>query len=146
MAVVFRNLQKQPCGKNSQLGLGMAGWLVVILLIGLAASQVFKLAPSYIDNYTIRSELKKLALAPGGVESLSLQEVRSSINSSFLVNGIRDDDIPKALDVKKSDGRTIININYEKRIKMFYNIDVVMTFNNQLDSKFPNKCCDPIGE
>ncbi|GAB2189478.1 DUF4845 domain-containing protein [Sessilibacter sp. MAH2] len=145
MAVVFRNLQKQPCGKNSQLGLGMAGWLVVILLIGLAASQVFKLAPSYIDNYTIRSELKKLALAPGGVESLSLQEIRSSINNSFLVNGIRGD-IPQALDVKKSDGRTIININYEKRIKMFYNIDAVMTFNNQLDSKFPNKCCDPIGE
>lgn len=145
MAVVIRNLQKQPCGKNSQLGMGMAGWLVVILLIGLTASQVFKLAPSYIDNYTIRSELKKLALAPGGVESLSQQEIRSTINNSFLVNGIRGD-IPKALDVKKVDGRTIININYEKRINMFYNLDVVMTFNNQLDSKFPNKCCDPIGE
>jgi hypothetical protein len=132
-------------GPKSQLGMGMSSWLIIVVIVGLMASQLFKVIPSYIDNQTLRSKLQELAFTPEGVESKSLSELRSTLNNSLRINNIRD--VPNdSIEIKRQDGRVVININYEKRIPMFFNVDVLLTFKNQLDSKFPDKCCDPIGE
>lgn len=132
-------------GPKSQLGMGMSSWLIIIVIIGLFATQLFKVIPSYLDNQTLRSKLEELAITPEGIESKSLGELRSTLNNSLRINNIRD--LPNdAIEIKRQDGRVVININYEKRIPMFSNVDVILTFKNQLDSKFPDKCCDPIGD
>ncbi len=144
MSLNVHKRAKYPSLK-SQLGMGMSSWLVVIVIVGLVASQAFKIVPSYIDNQTLRSKLQELAITPEGIESKSVSELRSNLSNTLRINNIRD--IPNDnIEVKRQDGRVIININYEKRIPMFFNVDVLLTFNNQLDSKFPDKCCDPIGK
>jgi hypothetical protein len=47
----------------------------------------------------------------------------------------------KALNVERRQEKTIISVNYETRIPFLANIDVVVKFDNVLDSSRPDECC-----
>ncbi len=125
-----------------QAGMGMYSWLIVILIIGIVLFQVFKLIPSYTESYYISSKLKELARHPGGVEELSSREIRNQMVKYFTVNNVSKA-VSDSLDITRKDSRVIINMQYENRVPLFLNIDVVMKFHHQLDSQFPGDCCTP---
>ncbi|WP_317929366.1 DUF4845 domain-containing protein [Halioxenophilus sp. WMMB6] len=134
-------MREYQIGKISkQQGLGMVGWLVIVLICGLTFSQVLKLFPAYLENWGLSGELKKMAELPNGVESLSVSEIKKRMQNYYLVNRVSTE-AKKSLTIRRDEGRLIVEMPYERRVHMFWNIDVVLDFHLQLDSKFPNVCC-----
>ena len=125
---------------NNQRGLSFGGWLVVILIVGIVLMQLFKLFPAYAESLTLSSEMKKIAELDGGVERLSNREIRTRLQNFFRVNSVSKE-ASDSLKVTRSEGRVLVDMAYERRVEMFYNIDAVLSFHYQIDSKSPQECC-----
>ncbi|MBX2859028.1 MAG: DUF4845 domain-containing protein [Cellvibrionaceae bacterium] len=119
-------------------------WFLALSLFGFALLCLFRIGPSYLNNRYVVSALEGLAQEPD-LHELSRTEIQSKITSFAVINGLRDPEVNSFKIVKES-RRTLVNSEYEKRVNFLYNIDLVMTFKNQLDSSNVEACCSYIVE
>ena len=116
-------------GMRAQLGMGMIGMLVVMLIGGLLLTCVVKMAPVYLGNWNIQSILGDLESQFEGVGALKKEDIVKKISKRMnvdMVDVITMDDVV----VKKESGVYMVTANYEKRVKLIGNVDLVMVFNN----------------
>ncbi|MDO3384108.1 DUF4845 domain-containing protein [Gilvimarinus algae] len=128
---------------SSQRGLSSIGWLLVIIVVVFACMCAAKLTPVYLENYYIVNGLK--ALAENNEESLkrmSRAEITRKLESYFSINSVRSPGAKELEFIQNSKGIVIVN-QYETRVPLIANIDVVMSFHNVLDSSNPDQCCEP---
>ena len=103
--------------------------MLFYFLVGiLVVTSVLKLGPLYVENWTVRKFLDTIASEP---EALAKGEsgVREAIRKHIGVNEIytlKDEDVA----IETTDTDIVVNINYEIRVPFFYNIDVVLKFDN----------------
>ncbi len=124
-----------------QQGLSAIGWLFVITIFGFSILVASKLGPFYLDNRFVVATLESLAEDPE-LPRMAPSEIRTKLNKIFKVNNIRGKAANSVKVVKNTD-KTLVSINYEERIHLLLNIDVLLTFTNVLDSSKPNDCCTP---
>ena len=94
----------------------------------LAVTSVLKLGPVYLENWTVRQFLNTIASEPEALakgESGVLEAIRKhkGVNENYT---LKDEDIA----IETTDTDIVVNINYEVRIPFFYNIDVILKFDN----------------
>ena len=121
-------------------GLSAIGWLFVISVFGFSLLVATKLGPHYLDNRFVVATLKTLADNPE-FPRMAPNDIRSRLSKTFSINNIRGTAVG-AVKVVKNSKNTLITINYEERINLVHNIDVVLTFNSLLDSARPGECCN----
>jgi hypothetical protein len=117
--------------KYRQNGMTGLGWLTVLFLIGFFALLTFKLAPTYLENYSVKSILKSFEEEPL-ITQKSKNDIRKMVMSRLTTNGIRDIKKDKVEIVKKP-GLLNIKIDYFVRKPMVGNIDVIMSFNEEVE-------------
>ncbi len=111
-----------------QRGLGAIGWLVLVFVFGSLLTLGLKVVPIYTDNATIERILDGLAAEPE-MGSKSTGAIDKIIKARFHVNNIRDFDYSKNLTiVRNNDGARII-LDYEVRVPLVYNLDLIASFN-----------------
>lgn len=130
-------------GKYQQ-GMSATGWLIVLLVAGFTLTCLFRMVPAYVDNRYIQQGLMSLAEEGQRIEELSPEEIRRRIGRFFQMNNVRSQS-EKSVEVERRQDNTVVTMNYEVRVPIIYNIDVVMTFNNEWDSSRPHECCTPAG-
>jgi hypothetical protein len=130
----MRSLQKQQ-------GLSALGWLFVISVFGFGLLLGTKLGPHYLDNRFVVATLQSLADDPE-FPRMTPSEIRSKLQKTFSINNIRGK-ATEAVKVTKNSDATLVAIEYEERIPIYGNADVVLTFNSVLDSRQPKSCCKP---
>jgi hypothetical protein len=118
-------------GINSQRGMTTTSALFTVFLVGFFLTIIFKLAPHYLDNRIIQSAMDQVGQSD--INGKSNTEIRRKIGDFFTINSIRDIDIRDVV-IARGDSGTRISLDYEKRIEMFGNIDVVLKFSNYHDS------------
>lgn len=124
---------------KQQKGLSAIGWLFVISVFGFSLLVVSKLGPHYLDNRFVVSTLKSLGDDPE-FPRMSVSDIRTKLSKTFSINNIRGK-ATQSVKVVKNAQKTLVSIVYEERIDLLHNIDVVLTFNNVLDSTKPDECC-----
>ena len=127
---------------SRQKGAGMVAWLILIAIAGTIIFQIFKLVPHYMESLTVDGELRSLAETTEGLESLTNREIKQKLAAFYRVNNVSSE-VEKGTTITRKDGDVIIDMEYEHRIPMLSNIDVVLSFKKHLNSKFPHKCCSP---
>jgi len=124
---------------KQQQGLSAIGWLFVISVFGFSLLVASKLGPHYQDNLFVVSTLKTLGDDPE-FPRMSVSDIRTKLSKTFTLNNIRGK-ATQAVKVAKNSKKTVVTIAYEERVNLAHNIDVVLTFNNVLDSTKPGDCC-----
>ncbi len=114
-----------------QRGMTSMGWLIVLALIGFFSLLTIKMAPVYLEHYSIKTVLKSLRDEPN-ITRKTTGEVRRLIMKRLDINGVYDLD-SKAVRVKRDDGVMHVDITYEVRKPMMGNVDVVMAFSDQVE-------------
>ena len=115
-----------------QQGASALGILFTITMVLFAASTAIKVTPLYTDNYTIKGALDALDEQPG-ITKMSSRKVSSLLMNSLRVNNvhnIKSEDIV----IKKEKGRLTVNIDYEVRLDLVQNIDLLFSFENQFEA------------
>lgn len=118
------------------------GWLLVLLLAGFVVMCLFRMVPAYVDNRYIQQGLLSLANEGQRIDEMSADEIRRHIGRFLQMNNVRSQS-EKSVSVERRQDRTLVSMNYEVRVPVIYNIDAVMTFNNEWDSSRPHECCTP---
>lgn len=131
--------------RYSQRGLSSVGWLSVLLAAGFLLTCAFKMVPAYADNVFVKDALKSLREfedTDRGYAGMTDREIRSRLSSYYQMNNVRGEPT-KHLDIERKNDRVLVNVDYEIRVPLFYNVDVVMAFQNQFDTARPEECCKP---
>ena len=105
--------------------------MFISLIIGVMAWVSLKIIPLYMDNSTIRATIKPLAHDRSLADS-SYDEIVFLIKKRLNINSVRwvtSDDI----EFVEEENYTQVRIDYEKRIKMISNIDLILTFENRVN-------------
>lgn len=123
-----RDMASRP---RRQRGMAMIQWLVLILIVGGTATMAIRTVPHYIDFYTMVSVVE--ALPKDRVHVMSKQKIRESLKKRFKINNIREFDLTKIVAIERKRGVTAVTLEYEIREHLFYNVDVVLSFNQRFD-------------
>jgi hypothetical protein len=117
--------------RNKQSGMTTVSTLFLVAIVGFFFTVIFKLAPHYLDNRMIQATIDQVG--ESDINGKSDTEIRNTIANFFTINNIREVNIA-TIAIARADSATRISLDYEKRIEMFGNVDVVLSFSNQYDS------------
>jgi len=110
-------------------GLSILFTIVVIVFFGATG---LKLTPVYLDNFTVKGALDALGEQPG-ITKMSRSKIKSVLMKQLQINNVRNiknEDIV----VNKEKGRLTVNIDYEIRMDLIQNIDLLVSFENQFEA------------
>jgi len=116
---------------DRQRGMTGTGWLVVLALIGFFSMLIMKLAPVYMEHYSIKTVLASLENEPM-ITKKSVRDIKRLIKKRLTVNGVYEMD-KDALKIKKQGGVMKIEITYEVRKHMMGNVDALVSFSDKLE-------------
>jgi len=116
---------------HHQKGMTAIGWLLVLGLIAFFTLITLRLVPAYMEFGKVTSVLESLKDEPG-ITGKTRSEIIRMVSKRFDVNDVYNVD-PKLVEVKKDKGVLKVSINYERREHLFANVDVVTTFDKQVE-------------
>jgi hypothetical protein len=120
----------------SQQGLSMTGWMAVLFVVAIFVTCAVKIMPLYLDAWTARTAIENV-VAKQREKTESIRAIRSAISRQFIANRVEVVKIKK-VKINKTKGKIVIDANYEKREPLFYNIDVVVKFDDLVFEITPN--------
>ncbi len=126
-----------------QRGLGMLQWALVIAVAGFFLLFAFKVVPLYAENRYVESALRSLETGGEKVGEMTDAEIRKKLGNFYMINNVRSEGPTKNIKIDRRSEDLLITIDYETRVPLFYNIDLVLSFQNHLDSARPGQCCKP---
>jgi len=131
--------------ERDQQGMALFPMLLVLCIGGLIFLCVSRMAPAYMDNQYAETALKGLDNPEGRLDELTASQVKKQLSAFFIVNRVNNQ-IEKSLKLHERQEKLLVTLDYEVRVPILYNVEVVMTFKNHWDSSRPDDCCKAEGE
>ncbi len=116
---------------HHQRGMTAIGWLLVLGLIAFFTLITLRLLPLYLEYSKVSSVFESLADEPG-IGTKPRRGIIILVTKRFDINDVRKVS-PKLIKVSKEKGVTRISIEYERREHLMSNIDIVASFNKQIE-------------
>lgn len=137
-----RELKK---GLQQQRGLTMISWVLVLAILAFCGMFGFAVVPMYAENMYVVKALQSLAEPGANLNDMSDAEIKKRLQTFYMINNVRSDG-PQNIVVDRKSKSLLVTIDYENRTNLFYNIDLVTSFQNHLDAEHPKLCCKPRGK
>lgn len=114
--------------RRSQAGMTFMGMLLVFIVIAFFAVVLIKVVPLYLGNFKVKSVLSSLK-EERDMASMAPGEIITRIMSRLDINDVHN--VQKEnIQIERVDNTTVITINYEARVNLFFNLDAVAKFND----------------
>ena len=114
--------------RTQQNGISFWGLLVVAAVSIFFLLVFFKVLPSYIENAKVKTALAGVASQPNAI-NMEKNEIKAALQRRLDIDDVNDVDLNKTLFVEKKPGITTMRITYERRIPLFYNVTILLDFN-----------------
>lgn len=111
---------------KKQNGAGMFGMIIIILMIVFAAILLMRLAPVYIEYFSIKKVFSAMKNDPE-ISSMTVKQVKSSFDRRATIDDIKSI-TGEDLEVTKDGGKVEFAANYSKRVPLFANLNLCMDF------------------
>ena len=117
-------------GKNNyrQQGGSMWSFLFNCGLLLFIAYLGMMLGPAYFENSAVKKAVDASIAQFSAPAQINKRDMIKSIDDRLYIDGISGVDVKNSLDVKKDKGSATVSFNYEKKIPLFYNINVLLDF------------------
>jgi len=119
---------------NKQRGASFAPVLAIVTIVVFIAMTGFKVGPYYMEYLTV----KKIATDLTHDEELmrgNKSKVFKHINGAFHTNSLWDLKAKDTIDLQKDGNKGfLVTVNYEKRVNLLFNLDVVTVFNKTVNA------------
>lgn len=127
-----------------QRGMGLFQWLVVLAAAGFFLMFAFKVVPLYAENKYVISALRSIQDSGDRLSDMSDSEIRKKLENFYMINNVRSDGPTENIEIYRSHERILVTVDYETRVPFLWNIDLVLTFENHLNSNHVELCCSPL--
>lgn len=128
---------------SKQSGFSLLQWLFILAVAGFFLLFAFRVVPLYAENRYVIAGLKSLQDGGSRLVEMSNPEIKKKLDTFYMLNNVRSEGPTKNLDIDRSNNKVVVKVDYETRVNLFYNIDLVLTFENHLDSSRIEFCCKP---
>jgi hypothetical protein len=112
-----------------QKGMTLIGWVLTLILIGFVALIALRLVPVYMNSFTVGSIVDNLA-SDASVNSRDRGEVRRAFEKRLNINDVNVVD-GSMLKFEEVAGGVRLVVEYEHRVGLVGNIDVVASFHKE---------------
>lgn len=126
--------------KLYQTGAGALQILTILMVASFFLLCAFKLVPVYAENRFIMTGIKSIAVDGDALAKMKKREIRSKLIRYYDLNNVRSEGAREIKIIRNSKG-VIVQNKYEVRVPLLGNIDVMVRFNNVLDSTRFDECC-----
>jgi len=116
---------------NTQRGMTLTSFLVVLIVVGFFLYIGMKLFPMYQEYYAVRSAMKSLANEPS-VGTMAPAQIQELFFKRLYIN-YSDNVKPSNVKFSRRDNGWTLNVNYEVRRPLVGNLDVVGKFESSQD-------------
>jgi len=109
--------------------MSMWAWLFFLAMMALILTSALRLGPHYLDYRIVQGVADRLP-----VDDVHAHWSRTQINEHFKKQfRVENFTIPlkDMMKVDRSRDETVVDINYEVREHLFYNVDVVLVFSDR---------------
>jgi hypothetical protein len=109
--------------KRTQSGMTLIGFVIVLAVVGLFAYVGMKVVPMYSEYYAVKQALKGLAAEPG-IADRDPAKIEDSFFRRLYIS-YAEDVKPEHVKIKRIDNGWQMDVQYEVRKPLMYNLDVV---------------------
>ena len=110
--------------KRAQGGLSMIGFLFVAVVIAVVAMVGFRIAPSYVEYFTIRSAIEKsLRDAPDPTAAVVKKSFEKYIAADYIDSVTAAD-----LNVVKDGNTVTASLDWQKQLPLVGNVSLLLDF------------------
>ena len=113
-----------------QQGVGYYALVVVLTLLGIFIFTGLKIMPAYVSDGIVTTSLNNLKES-GELSSMSLRNIRQHVVRTMQANG--ESFNSDSIDQVEENRVDFIVVEYETRLPLFYNMDVVVKFNHRIE-------------
>lgn len=114
---------------SRQRGLSMLSILTILFAASFFLTCGVKIIPLYLDAWTIDKAIKK-GVESGEFKTLSPRQISRKLSTTFDMNRIEAIKVGSIKVKRLKSGEMSIDANYEKRVPLIQNIDVVVKFDD----------------
>ncbi len=112
---------------KGQRGITLIGFIMLLAVVGIFLFVGFKLFPVYAEYYSAITDLKA-ACQESDAPNATLQDMRNKLDRRFNISYVESIDTKKDVKLIKEGDQKLINIKYEVRKPLIYNLDFVAKF------------------
>ena len=113
--------------RNSQRGITLLGFIIVLAVVGLFAYVGMKLFPMYSEYYSVRSAMKGVASEPG-VGEMDPAKIKDLFFRRLYVDYADEDLKPENVRIERKDNGYTLQVQYEVRRPLIADLDIVGKF------------------
>lgn len=119
--------------KQSQRGITMIGFILLLAVGGFFAYIAMKLVPVYTEYMGVVKSMNQLQTEPG-IASKDISEIRQLLNTKFSIQYVDDATVPpQNVQLKKQSGAASLRVFYDKRVDFIYNVDLLVSFDKTVN-------------
>ena len=122
----------KPHFPKRQAGMGVGGWLMVLMIIGSMATIASQVVPVYMDHNTMANILDGMA-AENGMGQNRDDQLQKIIKNKFKMNNIRDFPIAENIVINRTSNGVEIVMDYEVRMPLVKNMDMIASFDKSVE-------------
>jgi len=112
---------------HRQQGLTAISVVLILAMIGFFAMIAIRLFPIYVEHFSVVSHLESLA-EETGITKKTNGEILSTLNKRFSIDDVKNVTDENIFIERNKDGSMLIAIEYEVRTPALGNIDMVVSF------------------
>jgi hypothetical protein len=109
----------------------MGSIMVTLLVVAAAISMGTQLIPLYMDHNTMGTIMEKMSQEDGLALSTDTA-LRDTMRKRLRMNNIREFNLKENLNTERSKRGTELVLNYEVRIHLVHNLDLIATFDKKV--------------
>ena len=115
---------------KEQAGVSKFGLLMMFVLLVSFLTFGLKVVPLYVDHNLIIGVCEEL-IENGEAANMTITQIRQRVSHTLRINNVTDFDL-SSITLRKENDQAIITIDYERRVELVANLDVVAKFNTVL--------------
>lgn len=121
--------------KRHARGMSTWGMMGVAGMAGFCALFAIKLAPIYIENFSVKSVIETLEEEEDMLREARKKDIQTTMLKRFTVNQVSN--VRKEhITIKKTKEDISVQVQYEVRVPLISNIDIVPYFQHEFVKKF----------
>lgn len=119
----FRNLPKRQQGS-------FYSTVIIVAMFGIFLTAALKIAPAYMDHNVVTNTMDGI-VANNDMGEMNINDIRDSLMKTLSINNVKLSG--DAIKLVQEGGQEFVDINYETRVPLFYNISAVVSFTNRYE-------------
>jgi len=104
---------------------------MTLLAVAVVITLGLRLGPHYMNQRTIVSVIE--GLGAGSIHRMEKRTIRELLKKRFKINTLYDLDPAQIIEIDRTKKHTKLNLSYEVREPMVYNVDAVLTFKDEFE-------------